>query len=147
MYLKSHIAFAVIGISISTGVAFVWFTGATASSEVSVLSTEALQGLESGSISHQFIERYQAADKAILVDIRTPEEYAAGHIPGAINIDFYTSSFIRDLTKLAEGDTELHIYCRSGNRTGHTLKTLKAQDVVVYELLGGILSYRGELQK
>jgi rhodanese-related sulfurtransferase len=52
----------------------------------------------------------------ILLDIRTPQEYAEGHIDGAVNIDFYNAGFKKQLAALDPAKTYL-LYCRSGNRT------------------------------
>ncbi|GGQ28754.1 rhodanese-like domain-containing protein [Shewanella litoralis] len=53
---------------------------------------------------------------ATLIDVRTPEEFAAGHIKGAINIPFDT--IVPQLAKLnLSKDTEVVLYCRSGRRS------------------------------
>lgn len=57
---------------------------------------------------------------AVVIDVRTPEEYKAGYIPGAINIDFYSDDFEAKLSKL-DKNKEYLIYCRSGNRSGKTV--------------------------
>lgn len=56
----------------------------------------------------------------IILDVRTPEEYAAGHVDGAVNIDFYASDFTGQLKKLNKSDA-YSIYCRSGARSGKAL--------------------------
>ena len=56
----------------------------------------------------------------VLLDIRTPREYADGHIAGAVMIDYYSSEFVERLKGLDRLKTYL-IYCRSGNRTGKSL--------------------------
>lgn len=74
-----------------------------------------------------------------VIDLRTPEETAAGKITAdALEIDFYDNDFA---TKLAELDrtTPYLIYCRSGNRSGQTLKTMEELGFTeVYDLKGGI---------
>jgi len=55
--------------------------------------------------------------KALLLDIRTPQEFAAGHIERAVNIDWYSPDFQVQISKL-DREVPLLIYCRSGNRTG-----------------------------
>ena len=56
----------------------------------------------------------------VILDIRTPGEYNAGHITGARNIDFYAQSFAQEIHSLDREKTYL-IYCRSGNRSGKSL--------------------------
>jgi rhodanese-related sulfurtransferase len=63
------------------------------------------------------------ADFAIL-DIRTPEEFAAGKIEGSINIDFYASDFREQLDAL-DKDTHYLVYCNSGNRSGQSLSDFR----------------------
>jgi len=56
-------------------------------------------------------------DEVQLIDVRTPEEYAAGHLEGAINIDFLSEDFLEQMSKL-DKNKPLLLYCRSGNRSG-----------------------------
>ena len=61
-----------------------------------------------------------AKDKEmVILDVRTPEEYANGHIADAMNLDFYASDFAHQLENLDTTNTYL-IYCASGNRSGKT---------------------------
>ena len=63
---------------------------------------------------------------AMLIDVRTAEEFAAGHIDGAINIPF--EKIVPELAKLnITKDTEVVLYCRSGNRSGMAQKSLIKQ--------------------
>ncbi|RSK43998.1 rhodanese-like domain-containing protein [Hymenobacter rigui] len=52
----------------------------------------------------------------ILLDVRTPEEYAAGHLAGAKNLDFKSPDFASQLTTLDPNNVYV-LYCRSGNRS------------------------------
>ena len=54
-----------------------------------------------------------------IIDVRTQSEFAHGHIPNAINLDFYDSNFITEINKLSKNEPVL-IYCRSGNRSQKT---------------------------
>ena len=57
------------------------------------------------------------------IDVRTPEEYSAGHAEGAINIPYQTiSDVIIDVTQ--DKNSLIYVYCRSGNRSGRALKSL-----------------------
>lgn len=59
---------------------------------------------------------------AIVLDIRTPQEYAEGIIEGAVNIDFYAPDFATQLDAL-DKDATYVVYCRSGNRSGQAMDT------------------------
>lgn len=77
----------------------------------------------------------------IIIDIRTPQEYEAGHIPNAINIDYYSPTFKEELNKLDKSKTYL-IYCRTGHRSGTTMPIMKELGFQkVYEIKGGIMAW------
>ena len=60
---------------------------------------------------------------AVILDVRTPEEFAAGHLPGAININVESSDFATKVAGLDES-TETLVYCRTGNRSGVATDTM-----------------------
>ncbi|TQF15109.1 rhodanese-like domain-containing protein [Myxococcus llanfairpwllgwyngyllgogerychwyrndrobwllllantysiliogogogochensis] len=62
---------------------------------------------------------------ATLVDVRTPEEFAAGHLPGAVNIP--VDDLSQRLQELGPPENPLVIYCRSGGRSARAEKLLKEQ--------------------
>jgi phage shock protein E len=69
-------------------------------------------------------ERLAEEDMTIWIDVRTPEEYAQGHIAGSINIPFeMIGSEISSLTRNVDDD--IRVYCRSGRRSGVAMDTLK----------------------
>ncbi len=59
-----------------------------------------------------------------VVDVRTPGEFASGHIKGAINVNFSSPNFEKELSKL-DKDQEYLVHCRSGHRSGLSLKSFK----------------------
>lgn len=74
----------------------------------------------------------------VLIDVRTPQEFAAGHIEGAVNIDVSASGFE---TALGELDPKVPyaVYCRSGNRSAKALAVMEHLGFVsAYHLDGGI---------
>jgi rhodanese-related sulfurtransferase len=60
----------------------------------------------------------------IILDVRTPSEYNAGHIDGATNVNYNASDFVEQLNKLDKTDIYL-LYCASGNRSSKALKKMK----------------------
>lgn len=77
----------------------------------------------------------------MVIDVRTADEFAAGHLAGAKEIDFYAASFKADLEKLDKATPYL-VYCHSGNRSGQTselMKQLGFTDVV--DVQGGITAW------
>ena len=74
-----------------------------------------------------------------IIDVRTQSEFIHGHIPNAINLDFYNYNFVEEINKLSKIEPIL-IYCRSGNRsqkTGIIMDSLGFNRV--YDLKGGYL--------
>ena len=58
-----------------------------------------------------------------IIDIRTPQEYQAGHIKNAVLINFYDPNFAQNVEKAGlDKNKPIYIYCRSGNRTGRSIK-------------------------
>ena len=93
-----------------------------------------------------FVETYQETPSAVLLDVRTPSEFAAGHIDGAMNIDFENSSFASEIKKLDKA-APYFVYCRSGNRSGQAISIMKKEGIGnIYELSGGIISIGGSVQ-
>ena len=84
----------------------------------------------------------QIVNNVQLIDVRTSEEFNAGHIEGAINIDFKNEEiFYRSFEKL-DKSKPVYLYCRSGNRSK------KSADILielgfskVYDLNGGFIEW------
>lgn len=76
-----------------------------------------------------------------LVDVRTPEEYAAGHLPGAILIDWKADGFLSRAEALVRKDRPLLVYCRSGRRSADASAQLDKAGYRVSNLLGGYLAW------
>ena len=87
------------------------------------------------------IAQYANDENAHIIDVRTPEEFHAGHIKGAKVIDFYNKGFIDHLKSLDKDDTYL-LYCRSGNRSGQTLRLMGQLGFTsVYDMKGGMKAW------
>ena len=72
-----------------------------------------------------------------LVDVRTPDEFAAGNIPGSVNIDVLTGHFGETAATVLDKAYTVAVYCRSGNRSKNAAKTLSMMGYNVVELDGG----------
>ena len=80
----------------------------------------------------------------VIIDVRTPEEFADGYIENAIMIDYYTETFQNELDKLDKNKTYL-IYCRSGGRSGNVLDIMEELNFKkVRDISGGILTWNSE---
>ena len=72
-----------------------------------------------------------------LVDVRTPDEFSAGNIPGSVNIDVHTGHFGETAATMLDKAYTVAVYCRSGNRSKNAAKTLSMMGYNVVELDGG----------
>lgn len=108
-------------------------TASSASSSASVSPDSASSGSSSSS------ESSGQANTAIgtLIDVRTPEEFADGHLKGATNIDFNGPDFAEKISEL-DKDGEYTLYCRSGRRSGLALEAMKAAGFTKVTNAGGV---------
>ena len=82
---------------------------------------------------------------AVLLDVRRPDEFAAGHLPGAVNIDVTSPDFARRVAAL-EKTQPTYVYCRSGARSAKAAEQLtKAGFGQVHNMLGGVLDWPEQL--
>jgi phage shock protein E len=87
-----------------------------------------------------------AQAKDVIVDVRTAQEYAAGHIDGAINIEH--GDIAQGIGKAGvTQDDHVVLYCQTGRRSGMALDTLKGLGFSKAENLGGIAQARKTLGK
>lgn len=87
------------------------------------------------------IQALEDDNRFVLLDIRTPAEVEAGHIPGAADLDFYSDTFRDDLAQL-DRDRIYLIYCRTGNRTGQTYRIMEDLGFdAVYDMEDGITQW------
>ncbi len=78
-----------------------------------------------------------------ILDVRTPEEYAAGHIAGAVNIDIESSDFVGLISAL-DPSKDYAVYCRSGNRSRAAIETMSGMGYAhTVGLDGGISAWAG----
>ncbi len=95
---------------------------------------------------NQELERYRAAPGAVLLDVRTREEYQEeGHIPGSKNLDVQNIRKAREL--LPDQATPLFVYCYSGARSGQAVFMLKTMGYTDVTNIGGIMDYHGEIER
>lgn len=79
-----------------------------------------------------------------LVDVRTPAEFAAGHIPEAKNIDVRGDNFDREAKATLSKERPVAVYCRSGARSKTAARRLAAMGYRVYELNTGFMNWNGQ---
>lgn len=83
----------------------------------------------------------------ILIDVRTEDEYAEGHLPQSINIDVKNSDFENQIQKL-DPKKNYYLYCRSGVRAKLATEKMQEQGFKkVYNFQDGISTYNGKIEK
>jgi rhodanese-related sulfurtransferase len=79
----------------------------------------------------------------VVLDVRTPEEFADARIAGAINVDYYAADFRDQLDELDKEATYV-LYCQSGNRSEDANRIMRDLGFAeVYEVDGGIVAWNG----
>lgn len=95
-------------------------------------------------VSVETFEKMAKKKKNAVLDVRTPEEMAEGHLINALNFDFLDESFPEKIESLNKNKTYL-LYCRSGKRTAKAGALMKAAGFKnVYMLEGGITAWTEE---
>ncbi len=89
-------------------------------------------------------KRMEQEPAAVILDVRRPDEYQAGHIPGAINIPNETIGS-EELPQLPDKDQTILVYCRSGNRSKQASEKLAALGYTQVLEFGGILDWTGQV--
>ena len=82
----------------------------------------------------------------IILDVRRPDEYAEGHIPGAINVPNEEIG-TAEIAELPDKSQLILVYCRSGRRSKEASEKLVKLGYTNIVEFGGILDYKGEIEK
>ncbi|HET6244264.1 MAG: rhodanese-like domain-containing protein [Bacteroidetes bacterium] len=98
---------------------------------------------EPGNIDAKEFSRLINEKNGVVIDIRTPEEFSTGHIPGAVNINYYNEDFLQQIVKQFSNDMPLFLYCASANRSTKAMKQMKENNFTqVYNLIKGIPAWK-----
>ena len=95
-----------------------------------------------------WLSSHENDNNSVIVDVRTSEEYLEGHIQNSILIDITkTESFIEKLNSL-DKSISYYVYCRSGQRSSKACYLMEQLGIkTTYNLVGGVLEWKGELVK
>ena len=96
-----------------------------------------------GVVKKEVFKEIIGLGKVQLVDVRTPEEFLAGHIDKAKNINFNDPNFKQSIATSLNKNKPVAIYCRSGRRSASALIILKEMGFKdIYDLEGGFLNWQ-----
>ncbi len=91
----------------------------------------------------EFAEKIKELPTAIIVDVRTPDEFSKGHLTSALNYDWNGNEFEKQIEPL-DKSKPVFVYCLSGGRSSAAANKLRSDGFkTVYELDGGIMKWRG----
>ena len=91
--------------------------------------------------SATFKERISGASEVQLLDVRTAEEFAEGHLESAINIDVQGPSFTKKVSEQLDKSQPIYLYCRSGKRSMMAAKELEKEGYSIVNLKDGIFGW------
>ena len=94
---------------------------------------------------NQGVKEFQDTSGGVLLDVRTPQEYQGGHIPGSVNAPLQTLGG-EDMLP-ADRDTPLFVYCHSGARSGQAVRLLGRMGYANTKNIGGIAAYTGKVER
>ncbi len=86
-------------------------------------------------------EELKAKDEVVLIDVRTPEEFAAGHIKDAVNVNIFDQNFKKELEAF-DKKKPVSVYCKVGGRSAKAAAIMREMGFEeVYDLEGGIQNW------
>ena len=94
---------------------------------------------------NQGVADYHNTPGAILLDVRTPQEYREGHIPDSKNVPLQAIDKVADLAE--NKDTVLYVYCYSGARSRQATAMLQHMGYTNVQNIGGIAAYQGKVER
>ena len=93
---------------------------------------------------NQGVQEYKNTVGAVLLDVRSPQEYREGHIPGSQNVPLQQLDKVEEVTE--NKDTILYVYCRSGARSRQAVSLLNHMGYTNVHNIGGIAAYSGKVE-
>ena len=90
------------------------------------------------------VKEFRETPGAVLLDVRTPQEYREGHIPGSINVPL--QSLIGEGRVPAGKEVPLFVYCHSGARSCRAVGALRRMGYLNIKNIGGIAAYTGKVE-
>jgi len=91
------------------------------------------------------VRQFQQTPGAVLLDVRTPQEYAQGHIPGSKNVPLQGLGRVRSVAQ--DENTPLFAYCYSGARSRQAASILQSMGYTSVINIGGISNYQGKVER
>ena len=94
---------------------------------------------------NQGVKEYSTTDGAVLLDVRTPDEYRQGHIPGSKNVPLQSISKVAGM--IDDKSTPIFVYCLGGVRSRQAAAILQQMGYTNVKDIGGIAAYSGKMER
>ena len=98
-----------------------------------------------GTDINQGVKEYRATDGAVLLDVRTPDEYRQRHIPGSKNVPLQSIGKVADM--IDNKATPIFVHCLSGARSRQATAILQQMGYTKVKNIGGISAYAGKVER
>lgn len=98
-----------------------------------------------GADINEGVKQFRVNNNAVLLDVRSKEEYAAGHIPGSINIPL--DRIGETARQIPDKKAVVFVYCLRGARSRRAVRALSKMGYEAVRSIGGINSYTGEIER
>lgn len=90
----------------------------------------------------EFNKKLQETPAKQVIDVRTPKEFATGHLPNAVNINFNDTAFASNIAAL-DKSKPVFVYCLAGGRSANAAKKMEeAGFTTIYDLKGGVMAWQ-----
>ena len=94
----------------------------------------------------EWLENIKSDENAVIIDVRTEEEYSQGYIPNTILIDIFKGQEFIDEIEALDKTKNYYVYCRSGARSAQACAIMNQLGFKnAFNLQGGIMEWRGEV--
>lgn len=91
------------------------------------------------------VAEFRETPGAWLLDVRSPQEYREGHVPGSVNLPLPGIEDVSDLIK--DPAAPVYVYCRSGARSARAVSTLREMGYINTKDIGGIIAWHGPVER
>ncbi len=88
------------------------------------------------------VEAMKSVENAVLLDVRSEEEYSGGHIPGSKNVPVEKIEKVVDA--ITDKNTPVYVYCLRGSRSSTAVSAMEKMGYTNAKSIGGIASYKGK---
>ena len=94
----------------------------------------------------QWSEQLKNDNNAIVIDVRTPEEFEDGYIENAVNINIFKGQGFVYLIEELDQSKNYYVYCKAGSRSEQACKVMNQLGIEnTYNLVGGIMQWQGRI--